>query len=277
MLSKWAYVFDEFTDKIWITDNQCKLLESEITEVVTQPTEQEMQGRDGVLVGPNTFGPFDLSLKFFYNGVDEPDLYAFTEKIKKIVHSKYPRYVVHSDMPGRKYGFNVAQIEWEKINHADATFTITFHCYKGYSESLTRTDDKIYRNSTWQYENGLKVDKDISYIHKNWAFEIWNGSTDTIDPVMHHYLKIVINANAPNGLTIENETTGDIFEYHEPLKYKDELMIQSVHPILNQNKRVGKNTNYQWITLAPGYNKIHIYGKKLSKIKTQWIFNFIYR
>jgi len=273
---KWVYILDG-KEKIWVTEGQCHFLESEITEAQPKGTEQEMAGRDGVLVGPNTFGPFELKLNFFFNGTDAEDLYAFTEKIKRIIHVKQPRYLVHSDLPGRKYAFNTASIEWEKITAADANFSITFNCYKGYSESLTDTSSKIYRNSTWQYENGLKADKGIYYTHHNWAFEIWNGSTDTINPVMHHNIKILVNANAPNGLTIENETTGDIFEYKEPLKYEDELKIDGVHPFLNKKQRVGIYTNYEWITLKPGYNKIHIYGNKLSKIKTQWIFNYIYR
>ena len=145
--ANWVYILDE-NEKIWVTDKQCHFLESEITNADTQATEQEMAGRDGVLVGPNTFGPFELKLNFYFSGTDKEDLMAFTEKIKRIIHVRQPRYVVHSDLPGRKYAFNTAQIEWETITSADANFSITFKCYKGYSESLTDTLSKIYRNST---------------------------------------------------------------------------------------------------------------------------------
>ena len=106
---KWAYIING-SEKTFISEDNCHFLESEITEVDTKTIEQEIEGVDGVLVGANTFGSFELTLKFYYDGVDDSDLTLFTEKIKKIIHTRNTMYVVHSEMPGRKYAFNSATL-----------------------------------------------------------------------------------------------------------------------------------------------------------------------
>ena len=125
---KWAYVMEINNDtKINLTENHCHFLNSEIAEVDTKTNEQEILGMDGVLVGANTFGPFELILKFHYDGgIDSKDLMLFTERIKEIIHVREPRYVVHSDMPGKKYAYNNAKIEWEILTTGDLNFTVTF-------------------------------------------------------------------------------------------------------------------------------------------------------
>ena len=271
---RWAYIIDEL-EEISISGDGCYFLESEITEVETRTKEQEMPGRDGVLVGSNTFGSFELTLKFYYDGVDNSDLILFTEKIKKIVHTRNPMYVVHSEMPGRKYAFNSAKIEWEKITNSDMSFSIIFNCYRGFSESLKDTSDIDFLSEYWQYENGI-VSEDIKYKFYTKRFSVFNGSSDTINPIMGHKLKIVIKGNAPNGFKITNHHTGQTFEYSGNLKDYQTFMLDNVHPVIDGN-RVGYNTNYEWISLKEGYNNIEVEGINFSIKSVEFIFDFIYR
>lgn len=272
---RWAYIIDEL-EEISISGNGCHFLESEITEVDTRTKEQEMAGRDGVLVGANTFGSFELILKFYYDGVDNSDLILFTEKIKRIIHTRNPMYVIHSDMPGRKYAFNSAKVEWEKITNSDMTFSISFNCYKGYSESLKDTSDIDFLSEYWQYENGV-ISEDIKYSFNNKRFSVYNGSSDTINPIIGHKLKIKINANAPNGFKITNHHTNESFIYNGSLNSNQSFILDGVHPLLN-DRRVGYNTNYEWITLKPGYNNIEIEGINMAgTVNIEFIFDFIYR
>ena len=60
------------------------------------------------------------------------------------------------------------------------------------------------------------------------------------------------------------------------LRSNQQLTINGVHPFINNN-RVGIDTNWQWLTLAEGFNDIEITGENISKVSTQWIFPFIYR
>ena len=275
---KWAYIIDD-SEVTSISGNRCHFLESEITDVDTKTKEQEIAGGDGVLIGANNFGSFELTLKFYYDGVDDSDLILFTEKIKRIVHTRNAMYVVHSDIPGRKYAFNSAKIEWEKITNSDMTFSIVFNCYKGYAESLYDTDQFSLMSDNWQFGSGLVPDDTISYNHTRTNFEIFNGSSDTINPRMRHRLKIYIQLNAKNGFRLVNKTTGDIFDYKGKINKNDRLLLDGAYPWLLhdfQDKRCGRSTNHGIITLAPGYNKFEIWGN-VSDVNIKFIFPYIYR
>ena len=275
---RWAYIIDE-SGTTYISGNNCHFLESEIVEVNTKTAEQEIAGMDGVLVGANTFGSFELTLKFYYDGVDGSDLVLFTEKIKKIIHTRKPMYVVHSDLPGRKYAFNSAKVDWEKITNSDTTFSITFNVYKGYAESLYETDQFSLGDGNWQFESGLLPDATAAYSHKRAKFEILNGSNDTINPRMRHKLEIIIRINAPNGFDLVNTTTGDIFKYTKAITKSTPLTLEGGYPFLHVNMekiRCGRSTNHGIITLAPGINKFETWGD-ITGAEIEFIFPFIYR
>lgn len=273
---RWSYIING-KEKISLSEGGCRFLESEITSVETRTTEQEITGRDGVLIGDNTFGPFELVLKFYYEGIDNNDLLLFAEKIKKIIHARNAMYVVHSQMPGRKYAFNSAKIgDFETVTSSDATFTITFNCFKGYSESLFSTDRLDLMSEHWDFFNGLTVDEDIKYSHSTNDFKIYNGSSDTITPIQSHYIKIKMNIDAPNGFKLRNNTNGTEFEYKKAIKAKDNLVLNGAHPFLN-GKNCGIDTNWEFLTLDPGMNKFEIIGDGAQVKNITFSFNFIYR
>ncbi len=94
--------------------------------------------------------------------------------------------------------------------------------------------------------------------------------------MLRHKFRLLINISAPKGFKIKNVTTGDIFEYKKAIKSNQRLTLNGVHPFIN-NKRVGIDTNWQWLTLDKGFNEIEITGENISNVSTQWIFPFIYR
>lgn len=252
-------------------------LDFEEEGVEAQTNSLEIKGTDGVLLGPTTFGPFNLILNFSFKGEDTRDLRLLKQKLRTLLFRREPYYIWHSDMPGKKYAVYCESNENEDLTNSFATFKVTFVVYKGYSESIDDTSQFSLDNGRWQFESGVLATSDVHYSHDHTAFRIYNGSSDTINPVMRHNFKLIIHATAPKGLKITNETTGDVFEYKESLNYANELVINGVHPFLDRKQRVGKYTNFEWITLAPGYNQIVITGEHLKKVQTEWIFNFIYR
>lgn len=245
-------------------------------DVQLTSTTQEIKGVDGLLVGSNKFAPFKLNLNFVYSGVDVHDYHLFKTKLRNIIYQRDPYYVVHSDMPGKKYAVLPVSTSIEDKFGRNGTFTIAFSVYKGYSESLYDTDKFSLSNGKWQFENGLVVDDSIKYNHTASGFRIFNGSNDTINPIMRHKLNIYLNVDAPKGFKLTNNTTGDVFEYTKPIKSSQTLLLKGVHPILN-SKRVGIDTNFNFLTLAPGYNDIEITGSGLGKTNSKWVFPFIYR
>ena len=273
---KWVEIWDD-KENFKLTDIYgLNFLDYELIESSVKTNEVDMPGIDGVMVGTNTLEPFDIVLNFFFDGADKHDLNLFAEKLRKKLRRRDPFYLRHSYLPGIKYAINSAEINHEKLNHSDAEITMTFHCYKGYSESFKETNEYSLYSDNWQFENNLLSDSNIKYKHNTTSFSIYNGSTDTINPLLRHKFKLLINIDAPNGFKLENKTTGDVFEYKKRIKKNTQIMIQGVHPFIG-NSRIGIDTNWKWITLDAGYNEIEITGKNIGETSTQWIFPFIYR
>ncbi len=275
-LKKEVRLFNDNFD-VKLTDTPNLLFLDHIEEdVEVKANTTEINGTDGVLMGPTTFGPFNLVLNFSFKGLDTKDLKLYKQKIRNILYQREPYYVWHSDAPGKKYAVYCDSNDNENLTNSFATFKVTFVVFKGYSESLKDTSQFSLSSGDWQFETGVLSDNEIKYKHTTTSFKIYNGSTDTINPLLRHKLKVLINLNAPKGFKIKNTTTGDVFEYKKAIKSNQRFTLDGVHPFIN-NKRVGIDTNWQWLTLDEGFNNIEIIGENISNVQTQWIFPFIYR
>ncbi|MGY0683215.1 phage tail domain-containing protein [Mammaliicoccus sciuri] len=238
---------------------------------------QEISGVDGGLLSPISFAPFNLILRFVYSGVDVSDYHLLKKQLRSMLYSRTPFYIVHSDMPGMKYAVVTDSTAVEDLYGRNGEFEITFTVYKGYSESLYETNQYDKTSDKWQFGNGLLVNDDIKYKHNTTSFKIFNGSSDTIAPFPHrHKLIIKLNVNAPKGFKLINRTTGDVFEYKKAITKNKQIIINGIYPMID-GKRVGIDTNHEWLTLAPGYNDIEIIGTDITEPTTQFIFPFIYR
>ncbi|RYD13626.1 phage tail domain-containing protein [Staphylococcus equorum] len=266
---------DNFNIKLTDTANLLFLDHIE-EDVEVNANTTEINGTDGVLMGPTTFGPFNLILNFSFKGLDTKDLKLYKQKLRNILYRREPYYVWHSDMPGKKYAVYCDSNDNENLTNSFATFAVTFVVFKGYSESLKDTDEFSLSSGDWQFEGGLLSDDEIKYKHDTTSFKIYNGSSDVINPLLRHKFKLLINIDAPKGFKIINKTTGDVFEYKKAITKNETITLSGVHPIIN-NKRVGIDTNWQWLTLVPGFNHIEIEGVAIKNITTQWVFPFIYR
>ncbi|CRV14453.1 Phage-related protein [Streptococcus equi subsp. equi] len=236
----------------------------------------EINGVDGVLTGASTFAPFELELNFIFSGVDIKDYHLFKSKLRSIVYQREPYYVWHSDMPGKKYAVLPSATEIEDLYSRNGKVTLKFTVFKGYSESLRDTIEIELLQENVQFEQGLDLADKLKYKHFEKSFSIFNGSTDIIDPLKRHKLIIQMTIEAPNGFKIRNKTTGDTFEYKKKIKKSQSFILNGVYPYVDK-KRVGIDTNYSYITLAPGLNNIVIEGDGTEKIEIDFNFNYIYR
>lgn len=235
-----------------------------------------IKGVDGELPSVASFSPFSLVVKFGLDGMDEKDINLMEQSLRKLFYRRKPYYVVTSDNPGKKFLVNNPDMNPDYADFSATRFDMTFSVKKGYSESLKETDQFSLSSGDWQFEAGVLSDDEIKYKHTTTSFKIYNGSTDTINPLLRHKLKVLINLNAPKGFKIKNVTTGDVFEYKKAIKSNQRLTLDGVHPFINNN-RVGIDTNWQWLTLDEGFNDIEIIGENISNVQTQWVFPFIYR
>lgn len=265
--------------------NNFIFLDAKTSYPVSVEDNLSIKGVDGELPSVASFAPFNLVVKFGLDGIDEIDINLMEQKLRSIFYRRTPYYIVTSDNPGIKYKVNNPDMNPDYTDFSSTRFEMTFSVKAGYSESLRETDKFSLSSGEWQFETGLLSVDDVKYKHNTTGFKIYNGSTDVIDPHVRHKCKILINIEAPNGFKIKNKTTSkklddgtetDVFEYKKSIKKNQQLVINGVHPFIG-NKRVGNDTNWQWITLAPGFNEIEITGENISDSTTQWIFPFIYR
>lgn len=253
-----------------------KFLDANEESVENRITSTEIQGVDGVLMSPTSFGPFNLVLNFFYRGSDVFDYKSVQKRLRGMLHRRTPFYITHSDNPGMKYAVYCEENAITDIGSQNGTFSITFVVFKGYSESLMTTDKFDLSSDYWQFGNGLVADSDISYTHTKRKFQIFNGSSDTVTPIHRHHLIITMNVKAPNGFTLYNKTTGDKFEYKKAIKSTDTITLNGVYPFKNK-KRCGIDTNWEYITLAPGYNDFEVLGDGVETKEIKFTFNYVYR
>lgn len=271
-------MFNDSFEEVLTDIPNLKMLDFDEEGVEVQVNSQEMKGRDGVgLLGPATFGPYNLILRFFYKGQDVKDYNLLKQKLRALLFRRDPYFIVHSDMPGKKYLVYCNENSITDIGTRYGQFEISFVVVRGYSESLLNTSQfSLDKADSWQFEGGNLSDSNIKYKHTASNFKIYNGSTDAINPSLGYEMKIKINVDAPNGFKLINNTTGDVFEYKKAIKKNSQLIIDGVHPLIN-NQRVGVDTNWGWINLDKGFNEIEITGKNLGSSTVEFVFNFVYR
>ncbi|EHM66661.1 phage tail protein [Staphylococcus epidermidis VCU071] len=277
MENKKVKIFNDHFEETLTDIPHLKFLEFEEEDLDRKSNQIEVNGSDGVLQGPMNFGPFNLILRFSYKGMDYKEYRLAKEKLRQLINRRDPYFVWHSDMPGKKYAVIPEGVSNENLTSQFGLIEVTYSVYKGYTESLKDTSEFSWTDESWQFEQGVIGSDEVKYKHNIRYFKIFNGSKDTINPLLRHKLNINCTLTAPYGFEIVNLTTNDIFEYKKPLKKRNTVSIIGVHPYIN-NKRVGKDTNYDFITLAPGWNEILIRGHNISNSpKTEFIFNYIYR
>ncbi|MDK9870007.1 phage tail domain-containing protein [Staphylococcus equorum] len=256
--------------------NDFIFLESKTSYPVVVEDNVTIKGVDGELPGAVSFAPFNLIVKFGLDGLDDVDINLMELKLRSIFFKRKPYYIVTSDNPGIKFKVNNPDVNPDYADFSMARFEMTFSVKDGYAESLRDTDEFSLSSGDWQFGGGLLSDDEIKYKHGTTSFKIYNGSSDVINPLLRHRFKLIVNIDAPKGFKITNKTTGDTFEYKKAIKNNQTLTINGVHPFINK-KRVGIDTNWQWLTLDEGFNDIEITGENISNVTTQWIFPFIYR
>ena len=276
-MEKWVKMIKGSNETILTDIDDLVYLDFKEEDVESRINLQEISGVDGGLLSPISFAPFNLILRFVYSGSDIKDYHLLKKKMRSILYTREPFYIVHSDMPSMKYAVITDSTAIEDLYGRNGTFEVTFTVFKGYSESLYETNQYSNTSDKWQFGNDTIINDDIKYKHNSSEFKIFNGSSDTIAPFPHrHKLIIKINVDAPSGFKLINKTTGDVFEYKKSITKNKQIVINGIYPTIDGN-RVGINTNHEWLTLSPGFNDIEIAGENISNPTVEFIFPFIYR
>ncbi|EUJ47644.1 phage tail family protein [Listeria fleischmannii] len=230
-------------------------------------------GLDGNLPVRNTFAAFPLTITFKLRAKDRYDYHLVKADLKSFLHQQEWYYIRHEKMPGRIFAVDDVSITNDRAGPITGTITLTFNCFRGYSESYGSTlDPFLFSTDKWAFGLHLPLGEDVSYTHTEKVFRIYNASDFTIDPRRRHKLDIALSCVGQP--TITNYTTGDYFTYYKALKKSDILELNGVYPYKN-GTHCGVDTNRGVITLGVGWNELEISGAE--NIKVSFDFPFLYR
>ena len=225
-MEKWVKMIKGSNETILTDIDDLVYLGFKEEDVESRINLQEISGVDGGLLSPISFAPFNLILRFVYSGSDIKDYHLLKKKMRSILYTREPFYIVHSDMPSMKYAVITDSTAIEDLYGRNGTFEVTFTVFKGYSESFYETNQYSNTSDKWQFGNDTIINDDIKYKHSSSEFKIFNGSSDTVAPFPHrHKLTIKINVDAPSGFKLINKTTGDVFEYKKSITKNKQIVI----------------------------------------------------
>ncbi|ENH0452512.1 phage tail family protein [Listeria monocytogenes] len=238
---------------------------------------KSITGIDGVIPGTNVYAPFEKTFQFAIRARDSYDAKIIFREMRELLQVREPFFIRYEREPGHRFAVNRVKIEspeFTKGSFKQGVINLNCNVYKGYAESLGTTMNPItFNQEIWSIGNKLLVYDDLIYTHTSKEFQIYNASSDKIDPRMRHQLDITIRCQGKP--TLVNKTTGDIFVYSGvALQMEDSLLISGVYPYRNSS-HCGKDTNHGVITLAKGWNEFHILGT--SKHSISFDFPFLYR
>ncbi|MDN0187760.1 hypothetical protein P6439_05075 [Staphylococcus arlettae] len=89
-MNKTVKMFNDNFEQVLTDLPNLTFLDFEEEDVAVQTNTLEVKGRDGVLVGSNTFGPFKLILNFVYEGVDTEDYHLFKQRMRGLLFRREP-------------------------------------------------------------------------------------------------------------------------------------------------------------------------------------------
>lgn len=119
--------------------------------------------------------------------------------------------------------------------------------------------------------DGINQDM-ANYRFQSSVFSVWNGGNVTIDPRQMHLDIRIWHSTSKGNATIENLTTGDkVIIYRE---HTDSFINLIGSKVMLADTNWLRESNRQYITLAPGENKIRISNTNFSDITFDFPFYF---
>lgn len=198
-------------------------------------------------------------------------------KVLRIFSSTEPFYVINMRTPFLRWKVVADSFTYPRLGNfwKAKNVAINLVCYDGLAESTATTLDPFtFDGGTYGIGMGIPLDSTGYQFSNQNKFTILNPS---IIPLLasERPVKVVFKGDAPNGLTIKNNTTGQEFKYLKQLTSSDEFKLIGLVPIVNGVQRLGNElSNREFLDYAIGNNDIEIIGS--NNFTIQFITRFYY-
>lgn len=211
-----------------------------------------IEGRRGVIEEDLQTEPRDITIAFWMKATDNlGEFVDLRDFVFNVFGTGKPVHVIDTRRPEKRWKVILEspfQIEQER---SYGFFEVSLYAIEGVSESVNVVEREFYETE----------------------FTFRNEGNTSID--MRNVLEAeVIVRGSGSELIIENETTGDIWEYEKPFDESDEIMLKGVSSFKN-GESIFIDTNKRILSFAPGANKMSIRGTSgdIEVIfKTRWYF-----
>ncbi|MFU0242991.1 MULTISPECIES: phage tail domain-containing protein [Bacillati] len=240
---------------------------------------QENTGQDGSDFNVATFNRNIVNANFWLHFKDwQSYKLAKHEIYRKLMTKETIRMRTDVEM-GKVMFVRAGNFEVKPVmdNANDAVFTIPFDNPSGYKYSLYPSNQFYkYSVAAWQYGMNLPIPTDnLKYHFTNLTnLYVYNASDITIDPYYQkHDLKIIMKRYGNQHFGLVNNTTGTSWNYHGSLELNDTLILDGINTYKN-GITDNLNTDYGYLTLAPGWNNISVTG--VQDLDILFSFPFIY-
>ncbi|MCP9313701.1 phage tail family protein [Liquorilactobacillus satsumensis] len=239
---------------------------------------QDNVGNDGSILNYQSFQKSVVTANFnlhFGDWMDfklaQHDIYRFfmNKELMRIRTDMEPAIVKYV----RAGNFDVKPIS---DGSNDASFSIPFDNPSGYKYSLANSDQlKTYDQGVWMlYGGNIPMQDDINYHFVDQrTLKVYNASDITVDPYFQrHELKIIMK-HYGGSFGLVNNTTGTSWNFKGQMNNADTLLLNGINTFKNGTLD-NNETDYGYLSLAPGWNEISVVGA--GDLDITFSFPFIY-
>lgn len=232
-------------------DYGCRLIEFDDGSPEIDAYSESIEGRDRVeFLGNRLSRPVSLEFLIYDENPRE-----ILRKVNRFFSKDQIIFLRHSPEFGFRFVCQVQSIVPEKRNRKIIKVRIDFLCQNPTKESVDIFEfnypEKIRTlDGSWLLDGSVKLDGGMRV-----PFFFDPDSDVELDP-RAFFLELEFRGESKN-LIIQNETTGDIFNYAGTTKKEDYLLITGSKVLLN-GKSVIRETNKTLINFAPGENVLRV-------------------
>ncbi|MCP1276946.1 phage tail domain-containing protein [Leuconostoc citreum] len=220
-------------------------------------------GKFGAELVDTQIQQMSIPLTFDVTARDNYDYELQRLKVLRIFSSTEPFYVINMRTPFLRWKVVADSFTYPRLGNfwKAKNVAINLVCYDGLAESTATTLDPFtFDGDTYGIGMGIPFDTPQYSFTNQAQFNIFNPS---IIPLLSNERPVTITfkGDAPSGLTIKNNTTGQSFTYFKALSSTDEFKLIGLVPMVNGVQRLGNGlSNREFVDYAIGNNNMEIVG-----------------
>lgn len=222
---------------------------------------ENIEGLHGQIDFGASYAPRELELEGYFNGKTVAAYPLYRDRVFRMFGGLKSFYIIDSYQPWKRWLVRVDG-DWDvdrlgRTAFGEVQMTLKTMKLPFAQTNATTLEPKVWKDNGWWWGAGISWGDENAYVFNTTSFTVKNFGDVPVDP---RQSELVITFNgASSGLTITNETTGDVFQYYGTTGASDEIEINGIRPLKN-GLSIISDTNLELITIDPGDNQFTVDG-----------------